>query len=47
MKSKPKIIAEMEVLLWKEINPRKEQQFEIEIVRAWIQIKRPNIICQN
>ena len=47
MKSKPKLIAEIEVLLWKEINPRQEQQFVIEILRAWIQIKMPNLLYEN
>ena len=47
MKSKPNIISKMEVLLLKGINPRKEQQFVIEILRAWIQIKIPNLICEN
>ena len=47
MKSKPKIIAEMEVFLLKEINPMEEQKFVMEILRAWIQINRPNLLCKN
>ena len=47
MKWKPKLVVEMEIFLWKEINPRQEQQIVIEILRAWIQINKPNLLCKK
>lgn len=37
----------MEVFLWKKFNAMKEQEFVIEILRAWIEIKIPKLICEN